>query len=448
MRHITRRTFIRSVSAAGLALPLTAPVLVRAVSPNSKLRHASFGADGMAWSDIKSLTSHKQLELAIVCDIDPRRQEKARAEFPSARYYTDWREVFEKEADHFDSCNVSIPDHMHASVAITALRHKKHLYCQKPLTHDVYEARRLTQEAKQAGGGVVTQMGIQVHSSTQYRLAVKLIQDGTIGKVKRVHLWSNKVHGGTAKRPDRTDPVPAGFDWDAWIGVAPMRPYAEGEYHPKLWRRWVDFGTGNLGDMGCHIFSPVVAALELGTPTSLLSEGDGPGAGGGEQWGVASIIHRTFAPTKHTVNEPIQVTWYDGDAEKSPEIQQALGDFKVPGQGSLMIGTEGVMLLPHIGGPRLFPQDQFKGFDYPDLPPDHHWQQFVDVCLGSRKATLANFDFAGPLTETVLLGNIAARFHGQKLDWDAAGMKFTNHSEANQYVRREYRTGWQIPGLA
>ena len=276
---------------------------------------------------------------------------------------------------------------------------------------------------------------------------MKLIRDGVIGKVRRIYLWSDKVHGGTQSHPTTADPVPAGFDWEGWVGTAPMRPFAEGEYHPKVWRRWLDFGTGNLGDMGCHIFSPVVAALELGVPTSLLSEGDGPA---NDMWGVANIVHRTFAPTKHTLNQPIQATWYDGEAPKSPEIQQAIGDFKVPGQGSLMIGTEGVMLLPHVGGPRLFPQEQFKAFDYPDLPPDHHWQQFVDVSLGNRprNEALASFDFAGPLTETVLLGNIAARYRGQKLEYDAAAMRFTNFGDANVHLRRDYRKGWEVPGLA
>jgi predicted dehydrogenase len=333
---------------------------------------------------------------------------------------------------------------MHAPIAMTALRHDKHVYCQKPLTHEIYETRRLTEEAARRPK-LATQMGIQIHSNTEYRLAVELIRSGAIGKVKQAHVWSNKTWGGNAPRPAGSDPVPDTLNWDHWLGVAPERPYVKGAYHPGDWRRWLDFGTGTLGDMGCHIFSPVFAALGLTAPVAARSEGDTPGV---EQWAIRGLIHYTFPATQYTVAGEIPVTWYDGGMPVDPAAAALLGDYKLPGQGSIIIGEKGVMLTPHVGGPRLFPQEQYANFAYPKLGPDNHWTQFIDVALGERKATLAGFDFAGPLTETVLMGNIAARYRSETLKWDAANLKFTNKPEANAHLRRAYRKGWEVEGLS
>jgi predicted dehydrogenase len=430
--RLTRRSFLRSISTAGLLLPTVMPALVRGVSPMSKLRHVSFGADGMAWSDIMSLTRHPALELAMVCEVDERRTKKVKEKFPATQLVADWQEVFEKHADKFDSCNVTVPDHMHASIAMAALRRDKHCYCQKPLTHNVTETRSLVEEAGRRS--VATQMGIQIHSQTEYRLAVQLVQAGVIGKVKAAHLWSNKTWGGNDLRPDRSDPIPPGFNWHLWLGPAPHRPYVHGLYHPENWRRWLDFGTGTLGDMGCHIFSPVFAALALTSPTTIQSTGDAPGV---EQWAIRGLIRYTFPPTAFTTDEPLPLTWYDGGTPIDPEVVKLLGDTKPHPQGSILIGTDGVMHIPHVGGPRLFPQEKFKDFKYPRLEADDHWSQFVDVAMGKRDKTLAPFAFAGPLTESVLLGNVAARFPGQTLTWDSAKLAFPSHPDADQFLKRE-----------
>jgi hypothetical protein len=320
---------------------------------------------------------------------------------------------------------------------MAALRLGKHVYGQKPLTHNVFEARQVTLMARQAR--VVTQMGIQIHSNVEYRTAVKLIQDSVIGKVKEVHSWSGKKWGDLEPRPNRVDPVPAGLDWDKWLGVARERPYISGYYHPANWRKRLDFGTGTFGDMGCHIYDPVFKALALTAPISLLSEGPAPNP---YNWGINALIHYVFPGTPYTEGKTVRVTWYDGDMRPSPELQKLVKVDSFPDQGSLFIGTEGVMLLPHIGMPALFPEEKFDDFKMPSLANLNHWKQFVEACRG-QGSTSANFDYAGPLTETVLLGGVATRFPHQTLKWDAKRLRFRGNRAATRYLRREYRPGWE-----
>jgi predicted dehydrogenase len=438
----TRRTFVKSAATLGLALPLVPSRLLRAASPNGVLRHASFGANGMAWADISSLTRSKQLHLVAACDVDESRFDKLAKQFPDTRRYTDWRVMLEKEAAHIDSVNVTVPDHMHAPIALSALRAGKHVYCQKPLTKWITEARALRREAEHRPAQI-TQMGIQIHSNLEYRLGVHLIQSGAIGKVRRVHSFEAKSWGGPGQRPDRVDPTPAGFNWDHWLGVAPQRPFSSGAYHPSQWRRWCDFGTGTFGDMGCHILDPVFKSLELTAPTRVTSHGPAATA---EQWPERAMVHYVFPGTAHTADSTIEVTWYDGGALPGVEVFALLGEMKPPRAGSIFIGDKGVMLLPHVAGPRLLPATQYADFKMPDLGPDNHWTQFVDACRGEGK-TRCHWGYAGPLTEAVLLGTVALRFPGQTLQWDAAGMKVVNFPQANEWVGRKYREGWQVQGL-
>ncbi|MEZ5305242.1 MAG: Gfo/Idh/MocA family oxidoreductase [Verrucomicrobiales bacterium] len=348
MTHPTsssRRTFLKGAAASALAAPFVTSGL-RAASPNGKLRHASFGASGMAWGDINSLARHDKFELVAVADVDKRKFAEVQKKFPNVRVYQDWRELLEKEADNIDSVNVSTPDHMHGPIGMAAMALGKHLYGQKPLTQNLKECRAMRLRAKEKG--VMTQMGIQISSAFTERLGVRAIHDGAIGKIKEVHTFSNKTWGDPNPRPDRNDPVPDGFDWDGWLGVAQERPYIEGYYHPGNWRKRRDFGTGTLGDMGCHIFSGWFRSLKIGAPIAVTSRGPKPND---HNWAINGTVEYTFAGTDVTAGDTIKVTWYDGAARPPKEIME-LVDNKVPGQGSILVGTDGVLLAPHMETPR------------------------------------------------------------------------------------------------
>jgi predicted dehydrogenase len=445
-RSFNRRAFVKSVTASSLALPFFIPRLMSAPA-SGRVRHASFGAGGMAAADLGEITKHANVDFVAVADVEPAKADALKKKFPELRVYEDWRVMLDKEKD-LTSVNVSTPDHMHAPMGMSAMRRGLHVYGQKPLTHDLYETRQLTEFARDKK--LVTQMGIQIHSSNVYRQAVLLVQTGAIGKVKEVHTWSSKKWGDTAAKPDRVDPVPAGFNWDAWLGVCAERPFINGWYHPGNWRKRLDFGTGTFGDMGCHIYDPVFKALALTAPLSVRSEGPAPNA---HSWAIDAVIHYVFPGTKFTEGKTVKVTWYDGDARPPQEVQELVRNknapperpWKLTDQGSIVIGTDGVLLIPHVDRPKLFPMEKYAGFKLPDAQNANHWHQFVDAILGKDK-TSANFDYSGPLTEAVLLGSVASRFRNTTLDWNAKKMTF-NVKEANQFVRRKYRKGWEVKGL-
>ncbi len=436
---LTRRSFLKaSLALAG------APFVTRnliANPPSGQVLHASFGASGMAFADSTSLAAHKALRMVAVADVDSSRVADFKKRFPEARVYTDFRVLLEREKD-LDSVNVSTPDHMHGPIAMTAMRRGLHVYGQKPLTHDLYETRRLTEVARERK--LVTQMGIQIHSNREYRMAVHLVQSGAIGKVKEAHTWSSKEWGDNGPMPQRQDPVPANLNWDLWLGVSAARPYiGDGFYHPGNWRKRLDFGTGTFGDMGCHIFDPVFKALALTAPVTVRSEGAAPND---HSWATNAIVKYMFPATPFTVPGLIPVTWYDGRQRPPEDIRKLLGDHPFPDQGSIVIGTEGVMVIPHVALPSLLPESKYGDFKRPAIEGADHWKQFVDAVRGEGK-TSANFDYSGPLTESVLLGSVASRFPNTTLEWNAAKLKFTNLKEANQHVRRRYRRGWKVSGL-
>ncbi len=443
-----RRTFLKASAVSSIAFPLFVPRLFSA-PPSGRVLHASFGAGGMAGQDLGAISSHPSVQLVAVADVEPAKANGLKQKHPELRVYQDWRELLDKEKD-LTSVNVSTPDHMHAAIGMSAMQRGLHVYGQKPLTHDIYETRRLTEMAREKK--LVTQMGIQIHSSAVYRQAVQLVQDGAIGKIKEVHTWSSKRWGDTGKKPDRVDPIPAGFNWDAWLGVCADRPFiGQGWYHPGEWRKRLDFGTGTFGDMGCHIYDPVFKALALTAPISVRSEGAAPND---HSWATDAVIHYVFPATQYCEDKTVQVTWYDGAKRPPKEIQELVKPananperpWQLYDQGSILIGTKGVLLIPHIDRPKLFPADQYVGFKMPDMKDANHWHQFVNAILEKDK-TSANFDYAGPLTEAVLLGSVASRFPQTTLDWDAAKLAFTNVKEANQYVRKTYRKGWEVKGL-
>ncbi|MDZ4288622.1 MAG: Gfo/Idh/MocA family oxidoreductase [Prosthecobacter sp.] len=434
----TRRRFLQGAASTLFAAPFVTSGL-RAASPNGKLRHAAFGASGMSWADMTALSNHDMWELVAVCDVDTRNFARVKEKWPNVKCYQDWRELLEKESGNIDSVNVSTPDHMHGPIGLRAMELGKHMYGQKPLAQNLYECRQLMLKAREKG--VMSQMGIQISSAFTERHAVAIIQQGTIGKVKEVHTFSNKKWGDMEPVPEKGDPVPPELDWNLWLGTATERPYIKGYYHPSNWRKRRDFGTGTLGDMGCHMFSGWFRALDLAAPIAVKSKGPAPL--NATNWAINGLVEYTFKGTQYTAADTVKVTWYDGDAMPPADIIAQAGG-KFPGQGSIYIGTDGVLLATHGSTPMLYPREKFASFKYPKLEPRDHWKDFIDCCLKGDKKPSANFDYAGPLTEAVLLGCLASVFPNENLEWDAPALKIPNSEAANAMVRRQYRKGWEV----
>lgn len=437
-----RRSFIKTSAAAAGTVPLF-NIGVAGASPNEKLNLASFGASGKAGSDIGMLNRTGWVNLVAVAEVDDTRTEKIRKNYPNTRIYKDWRELLEKEGDKLDAVSISTPDHMHASIAIPAMKMGLHVFDQKPLAHNLYETRRMTEIAKETG--VVTQMGIQLASSTYERLAVQMVKDGVIGKVKEVHMFCHKGWGDSTPRPDRTEPVPDTLDWDLWCGVGPQAGYiGDKYYHPGGWRKRLDYGCGTLGDMGCHIFSPMFGALDLRAPISVQSLGGVPNE---YNWALDEKFEYIFPGNALTAGKTVKVTWYDGKQRPPKEFNEMFGE-KMPKQGNIFVGTDGILLAPHMQLPVPYPREKYAEYRYPKLPPRDHYKDFVNAARGEAVKPIADFvDYAGPLTETVLQGGLASRFPNEVLKWDAAKLRFTNNVDANQFIKREYRKGWEIEGL-
>jgi predicted dehydrogenase len=355
-----------------------------------------------------------------------------------------------QEGDRVDSLNVTVPDHQHAAIAMTAMNAGKHVYCQKPLCHDVAEARALAEAARRTG--VVTQLGTQHASGMGDRMAVEFLRSGTIGKIKRVCLCANRPGAEQYRllgpRP-AGQPAPANLAWDLWLGTAPARDFAPKVYHPVQWRSWLDFGTGWSGDIGCHIFNAVWRALDLQAPKSVTARvqeswRDAPDRRK-DTWPQSNHITWVFPGNERTAGDELIVEWFDGEFYPPADIR-ALHAGNYPGEAAMFLGTEGALLLPHTSGPILYPKEKFASLPRPRLEPRNHYHHFVDACLGKTK-TESHFQFAGPMTETVLLGTVAVRVPETLLPWDAAGMKFPNHPAADAFLRRPYRDGWQVKGL-
>ncbi len=453
--RIDRRSFFKRAAGTGIVAPAFIKNLM-SQAPSNKLRHASFGADGMAYETLVAICNHPDVSLACVAEVDEVRTAKVKAKYPDAKIYKNWREMLDKERKNIDMVSVATPDHMHAPITMTAMRMGIPCYTQKPLTHDIYETRMLTEYA--AKHNIVTQMGIQRHSCAEYKTAVMMIQSGVIGKIKEVHAWDYKTWGDSTPFPDRSDPAPPTMDWDQWLGIAAERPFINGFYHPSEWRKRVDFGTATFGDMGCHIYDPPFTALALTSPTEVLSEGPTPNE---HSWSTDAVVHYTFPGTQYTEGKTVQVTWTDGK-ERPPQEVQSLITRRIPNEGSIFIGTEGVMLLPHTAVPILFPEEKFKDFkivstrspgglkvSWPGGSTEFadHYFQWVDAVAGKGKSS-ASFAYSGPLTESVLLGSVAVRFPKQKLMWNAAKLRFDGNAEATGWLKRKYRKGFMVEGLS
>lgn len=432
---VSRRRFLQDLAVTSAAVPLASRVLHGQAA--RKVRHASFGASGMALSDIRSFSSHPAFQLVAVADADLGRTEQVKTLHPDVRVYQDWRELLQKEADNLDSVNVSTPDHMHAPIAMAAMSLGKHVYLQKPLAVTVRETRLLAATARQRR--LVTQMGIQISSHPTQLATEAMIRSGVIGKVREVHTFCDKTWGDMSPLPPGADPVPETLDWDLWLGVSEKRPFKKDVYHPGHWRKRVGFGTGTLGDMGCHIFSTPIRGVNLYLPQSVTSYGPGSVHG---NWPIDARIKFVFPGTQLTAGETLDFWWYDGATRPPQTVADAVGG-KLPGSGSVMVGTEGAILLPHVGPPTLWPSERFATRPVPAVTARDHYHEFLDAVLkGPGTICSANFDYASLVTEAVLLGSLAEHFPNETLTYDAAAMRVTSHAEPNRMLQRAYRKSY------
>jgi predicted dehydrogenase len=453
----SRRQFLRTATVAGVAAPFflscssTQPGR-RVVSANSKLNHACIGVGGMGWVDLQNFRQHQKVQVVALCDVDANHLDKAAKELPGARVYADWRELLQQEGDRIDSVNVAVPDHTHFSAAYSAIQKGKHVYCQKPLCHDVAEVRALTQAAIKKG--VMTQLGTQVASSIHDRTAVQWLKEGRIGKVTHAYLCSNRpgaieTYRLKGPRPAAGQEPPSSLNWNLWLGTAPTRPYVPDIYHPTKWRAWQDFGTGWSGDIGCHIFDPVWKGLGLRPPLTVWAEVQeswkSSPARRADTWPQGDHIIWTFPGNEKIGAGELVLEWFDGEFYPPERIRKLYSDDlkEYPPESSMLIGTEGSLLIPHGSPPQLLPEEKFSSVQRPKLPPRNHYHHFVDACLGGEQ-TESHFAQTGPMTEAILLGTVAIRVPGQKLEWDSPRLKVTNSPEAGRYLQRKYRDGWHL----
>jgi predicted dehydrogenase len=457
---VPRRTFLAGAAAATAGFTIVPRHVLgggNALAPSDKLNIAAVGIGGMGKENLKRCETEN---ITALCDVDFKLAAKVFEKYPNAKRYKDFRVMLEEQSD-IDAVIVATPDHSHAVIAMAAMERKKHVYVQKPLTHSVSEARLLTEAARKHG--VVTQMGNQGHSGEGARLLCEWVWDGAIGPIREAHAWTNRPvwpSGVEVGRPEDTPEVPPDLDWDLWLGPAQARPYHPA-YHPAKWRAWWDFGTGSLGDMACHIVDPLFWALKLKYPakveanTSQFWSAFFEKAETKNEMFPRSTIVRYAFPARDDMPE-VNVTWWDGGLMPARpaglEPGRRMGDND---GGILLIGDRGAILGNCYGeSPRLVPEKAMRRYRPPRrtlerIPegPDGHEQDWIRA-IKAGKPACSNFDYSGPLSETVLMGNLAIRFPGRELLWDGEAMEVTNDADANAYVRREYREGWRLPDSA
>ena len=443
-----KRDFLKTSVALASTTIIPSPLLASISSKKNALRTAHIGVGGMGASDLESIASHKSVNVVALCDVDENSLDEAQKKYPGAKSFKDYRIMLKEMSENIDAVVVSTPDHTHAPASMLAMEMNKPVYCQKPLTHFVSEARAMRKIAEEKK--LVTQMGIQVHSFYDYKLATVLIQAGIIGKVHTVRAWSPKNWGYDGPEPSGNDEIPKNLDWNLWLGTSPDRPYKDKYYHPANWRKLVDYGCGTLGDMGVHIFDTPYNALALDVPLTIKNKCRKPNGYG---FPVNNSVEYIFPATPFTANT-LKWIWSDGPGAptSNKELKLPKRD-KLPLQGAMFIGEEGRLLLPHfMERPRLIVDNEYKEIDINKYDPNDslgnnkndyerdapkHYHQFVDACLGEDKVS-APFSYSSRLTETILLGVIAGRFPNKTLHWDNEKAKF-QEEEANQYLSGNYR---------
>jgi predicted dehydrogenase len=468
-----RRKFLKDAALASAGFFIVPRhVLGRGyIPPSDKLNIAGVGCGGKAEVNLPYAWNNGSDNIVALCDVDDRMSAKARTRWPNAPYYKDYRELLSKEAKNIDAVIVTTPDHMHAPIALAAMQLGKHVYCEKPLTHDIYEARILTQAAKKYK--VVTQMGNQGSSGNDTRVVETWIQDGVIGDVHTVHVWTNRpVWPQGIPTPGGKFDIPAEVSWDLWLGTAPTRDFNP-IYIPANWRGWVDFGTGSLGDMGCHFIDVPYRALRLGYPISVETSVGSVYTGFFKE----AVYTDSYPPSAKTHIQfpargnmpPVEMIWYDGGIKprRPDELLPDEAMAEIDG-GIIFEGTKGKLMAGLFGrNPTLLPTKMMKEVTLPaskypfvEGGSEGHQQQWVKACKkGYGTYTSSSFDVSGPLTETVIMGNLAVRSYNysekndkgnpvypgrKKLLWDGENMKITNFEPANQFVRRQYRGSYTL----
>jgi len=443
----TRRQFVGSMAAAGAAamiVPRHAVAQGGQTPPSEKLNIAGIGVGGMGAGDINAVSGGNNI--VALCDVDQRRSRGTFEKFPDAKPYRDFRKMFDEMDKKIDAVVVATPDHFHAVAAMAAIRRGKHVYCEKPLAHSVYEVRELMKAAKEHN--VVTQLGNQGHSSETIRVFCEWIRDGAIGKVHTIHCGCAAVNSGLDALPRLKEqhPVPPELDWDQWLGPAQARPYHPA-YLPGSWRGWVPFGNGTVGDWTCHVVDPVFWALDLGSPKTIqVRVKDYDPKTQGDAFPKGEIITYEF-PAKGD-RGPVTMHWYSG-AERIPRPADLEADRKAVETGAVVLGDKGtIMYGSHgAGGVRIIPEAKMQAYKLPEKTIPRVKEHHQDWLNAIRSGTKAGSDFAaygGPLTEIAMLGVIGIKLAGTKLEWDAAAMRFTNCDEANQHVNPPYRAGWTL----
>lgn len=443
-RSADRRQFLKTATAASAAA-LGAPAILRGQNLNERLDIAVIGCGGRGGSNMRSVESEN---IVALCDVNEQNLDKASERHPKAARFVDFRKLYD-EANGFDAIVISTCEHTHAFATLPALLLGKHVYCEKPLTYNVWEARVIREAA--ADANVATQMGIQIHARDNYRRVVELIQTGAIGPVHEVHVWVSRAWGWHSSeedakaagdivfvqdRPQEVQPVPPGLHWDLWLGPAPERPFHSVYVPGPKWYRWWDFGNGTMSDLGSHWVDLPFWALKLEYPQTIEADGPPPHP----ELAPASM-RATYEYGPRGDQPPVRLTWYQG--KEKPDIWEEGG---IPrwGNGVLFIGEKG-MLLSDYGKHVLLPENEFAGFERPEPfleeSPGHH-AEWLRACK-TGQPTLANFEYSGWLTEANHLGNVAYRT-GKKLYWNPAELRAENAPEADPYIRREYRSGWSL----
>jgi len=443
-----RRKFLKAVGSSAATFIILQAGSARTYAANEKLNIAGIGVGGQGGGDIQKVDSQNVVAL---CDVDWNRAAGSLTRYPNAKRYNDYRIMLTEMDAEIDAVTVGTPDHHHFHASMAAIKLGKHVYCEKPLTHSVWEARELAKAAREAG--VATQMGNQAQASKSTRVIQEFVLDSAVGPIREAHIWTDRPSKGLfaeywpqgVGRPNDAPKLPEKLDWDLWLGPAPARPY-HSAYLPFKWRGWWDFGTGALGDIGCHYFDPVLRALKLGPPTSVEATSTRVN---NETYPLGAVVTYHFPARGET--PPVKMVWYDGGLR--PPRPDVLKDEDIMrDNGVMLVGKDGVLLTDWDNGWRIFPEELAKDYGAPPkvLPrsPGHR-EEWLQACKGGPPPG-SSFDWAGPMTETVLLGNVALRpqlreeLTRKKLLWNSEQLRFTNCEQANQFLRREYRDGWQV----
>ncbi|HEX7859390.1 MAG TPA: Gfo/Idh/MocA family oxidoreductase [Verrucomicrobiae bacterium] len=448
VKRTSRRLFL-SKSSAALAsisfLPGSILGLNGATPPSEKLNIAAVGIGGQGGADLDQMKSEN---IVALVDVDSRRAKATHEKFPNARRFEDFRKMFDAMDKEIDAVLVATPDHTHAVAAMRAIKLKKHVYCEKPLAHSIYEVRELMRAAREEK--VVTQLGNQGHSYDSMRVFREWVEDGAIGTVREVHAMCGAVYSEMDKVDEvkKGQPIPEGLNWDLWLGPVKERPY-HSAYVPGMWRRWSAFGTGVIGDWTCHVVDPVFWTLNLGAPTTVqvVDTGDWNPERHGETFPKRTIVNYEF-PARGS-RPAVKLTWYDGAAHppRPEEISEAEKE-KFPQTGALVIGDKGKIIYGSHGAgrPTILNKDQMATVSKEPrrlAKVSNHYKEWIDCCKTGKPAG-SDFSYGGPLTEIALIGVIAMHFKGEKLQWDSARGRFTNNRKANQFLKPDFRRGWKL----